>query len=123
MIWLWSGFHSEEIAELVRQTWSTDDLLILCPTSLKDFSFILGLHSDLQPNFYSERIEIRGEWDDITLGALELQLTQNKAKHNHPGPWGFSLKKPVLGLFTSGTTSGKHRLILYSKENIQDSLN
>lgn len=52
-------------------------------------------------------IECVGEWDD----ALKLQ----SGDQTYP-------ERPVLGLFTTGTSAGETKLVLYSKANIRASL-
>ncbi len=98
---LWKGYHGVKIRDLIARVWSRDDeLLILCPPQIDPTPFLHFLppterlwHGELQPGLVSEPL----------------------APVVYPSV-------PVLGLFTSGTTSGKPELVLYSKANIRSSL-
>jgi acyl-coenzyme A synthetase/AMP-(fatty) acid ligase len=107
MICLWRGFHSLELPELIQNTWERNQLLILCPPFLKDFSFIKGLPHD--------EIELIGDWDPESQYFVEREFQSSREDFEFP-------QTPVFGVFTTGTTNGSPRLILYSKENIINSL-
>jgi predicted hotdog family 3-hydroxylacyl-ACP dehydratase len=99
---LWRGYHSNELVQKLKHCWDHEELLILVPTQLKDFSFL---------NLFPEAdLQLHGEWS---------------GKPNSP-PQAIKAatldKNVVLGVFTSGTSSGQSRLVLYTKENILASL-
>lgn len=108
MIRIWRGFHSPKLLDLVRDALDQKHLLVLVAPTHKDFSFL-----SLLPD---GPVELVGDWD----GTDELQaqiFKELKAPRQNSFP-----ETPVLGVFTSGTTSGYSRLILYSKENLVSSL-
>lgn len=101
-IHVWKGFHSKAIKDLIARVWSGDDeLLILCPPMMESFSG----GEFLPPG----EIEWHGEWSSTTKNIPRVAT-------DYPDV-------PVLGLFTSGTSSGQSKLVLYSKANIRASLN
>jgi acyl-CoA synthetase (AMP-forming)/AMP-acid ligase II len=106
MIYIWRGFHNLELMELIDLAWKKGDLLVLCPNYVKDFDFVLGLPRG--------PIQLVGAWDEVNRRLLEVVILERKFQ---PYP-----QYPALGVFTTGTTSGKPRLILYSKNNIISSL-
>ena len=96
---LWKGHHSAAFAKLFRETWNSDDqLLIACPPILQDFSFL----DQLPPG----EVFFAGEW--------QLPLPANT---NRQGARGYPAR-PSFGVFTTGTTRDLPKLILYTKENI-----
>jgi acyl-CoA synthetase (AMP-forming)/AMP-acid ligase II len=96
---LFKGHHSPAFAKLFRETWhSEDQLLIACPPVLQDFSFL----SQLPPG----EIFFAGEW------RLPLPANIKRA-----GARGYPAR-PSFGVFTTGTTREQPKLILYTKENI-----
>lgn len=102
---LWRGSQNTELLKLIEDSWKTDQLLILCPLHLKDFSFC---------KFFPE-IEFIGDWEGQDLGKITEQLN----------PQAFvdvKMKKALFGIFTSGTQTGRPQLVFYSKENILSSL-
>lgn len=101
MIFLWKGYHSETLLKCLQKGWEKDDLVILCPPLLKDFSFL----KFLPPG----EVKQIGEW------STKLDLNPLRENIQYP-------EQPVLGVFTSGTISGSPRLVLYSKRNIETSL-
>ena len=109
MIRLWRGFHSPELLSAVRDAWSTNELLVLCPPYLESFNFCRHLPEGA--------IELGGEWGDLRLPSLALSSSSSspEARPKYSA-------KPVLGVFTSGTVSGEPRLVLYTRENINASL-
>ena len=98
---LWKGYHSESLRGLLAQTWANDELLILTPPFLKDLDFVCQLPAG--------EIEFCGEW-----AGLEIERESFESRE-YP-------VAPVLGVFTTGTVSGLPRLVLYSKANIESSL-
>jgi acyl-coenzyme A synthetase/AMP-(fatty) acid ligase/predicted hotdog family 3-hydroxylacyl-ACP dehydratase len=105
MIHLWRGFHHSDLRDLLAQAWEKNETVILIPQHIKDFSFMKTIAR--------ENLKFHGEWTDgLKNQFLDLaQTTQNPV-------W----QKAILGVFTSGTSSGLARLVLYSKENVQASL-
>ncbi len=102
MIHMWRGHHSEELIHTLEQSWMDNDLFIVCPHSMRDFSFIKYLPK--------EEISFEGAWDRDS--AINIQ----------PENPGLYPARPVLGVFTSGTTSPHPKLVLYSKDNVESSL-
>jgi len=101
-IHLWKGFHSKEVQDLIARVWSRDDeLLILCPPLMETF-----MGGEFLP---PGEIEWHGDW-------LATPKDLPRVATDYPDV-------PVLGLFTSGTSSGQSKLVLYSKANIRASLN
>ena len=94
------SYHSEALLSLVRKSWEVEDLLIICPPHLENFDWVLYLPE--------------GEIEWIGLVAPE-QIGPRLSS-------GLFNEKPVLGVFTSGTVSGRPRLVLYTKKNIESSL-
>ncbi|MCX6112084.1 MAG: AMP-binding protein [Proteobacteria bacterium] len=94
----WRGYHSPEILSLIRETWENDDLLILCPPSLNDVDYLAAFLPSGEATFC-------GDWNNDKK-PLTCSYSQG-----YPKP-------PVLGVFTTGTTSTRPRLVLYSKYNI-----
>ncbi len=78
---LWKDYHSPQLSEEVAAAWRGDHLLVVCPPTLKDTSFM-------------QVLENQQSWPD----------------------------QPVLGVFTSGTLATSPRLVLYSRKNIESSL-
>ena len=110
MIRIWRGFHSKELLGLIQQSWKNDELLILCPPGLKDFSFLEFLPAG--------EVKMAGDWSGAAIQPLPEQLSENRKTHKARYP-----SNPILGVFTSGTSSGAPRLVLYSKENLEFALN
>ena len=94
----WKGYHGPEIFELIKRTWENNDLLILCPPAMKDVSYLGPFLPDRETVFYGFRDD-----EDKRITCL--------CRQEYP-------EKPVLGVFTTGTTRIQPRLVLYSKENI-----
>jgi acyl-coenzyme A synthetase/AMP-(fatty) acid ligase len=105
LIHLWRGYHNEKLLELLKSSWENGDLVILIPLQLKDFSFSKKIES--------KKIHFHGDWSD----DLKNQVLDFEIKETHS-----DLGNAVLGVFTSGTTTGINRLIFYSKENVTSSL-
>ncbi len=108
---LWKGYHGEEPARLVAHAWDSEDLLVLCPPMLKDFSFLRALPVD--------ELILRGHWSEFERAALPNLCGVHSSSYQGPTSLPF---KPVLGVFTSGTMSAFPRLVLYSKENVRAAL-
>ncbi len=103
---IWRGYHSNSVRGLIESTWNNHDLLVLCPPILNSFEFVSLLPEGV--------IELCGEWQksdrQVIMGIERRQ----------PAPAYPSL--PVMGLFTSGTSNGVPKLVLYSRENIESSV-
>ncbi len=97
-ILIWKGFHHETMYDLFKLCWDKNYLLICCPPSLKDFSFTKHLPQG--------DISFCGKWPE---GTPQIEHTRENTKYPD---------EPVLGIFTTGTTRAKPRLVLYSKENV-----
>lgn len=105
MIRLWRGWHQRDLPALLSKSWSADELLILCPYSLSDFSFV---------RFLPEApVLVVGDWDLTSAQNIQANCIRVPTEYS---------KKPVLGVFTTGTVSGNPRLVLYSKENVEEAL-
>lgn len=100
-IYVWSGQHSGEIRELIKQVYlSESDLLVLCPPRVKDVS-------DWLPILPSGEVEFRGE-------LAHLPPTRHTGPAVYPVP-------PKFGLFSTGTENGA-KLILFTNENFEASV-
>jgi hypothetical protein len=105
---LWRGFHHPELPELIAYAWEFEELLILCPPVLPNHYWIESLPA--------ESIEFRGDWREEDQKVLkEIHAQPKKTSPSFP-------EKPVFGVFTSGTLNRNPRLVLYSKANIQTSI-
>ena len=100
----WKGYHSPELFSLVRQSWRESELLILCPPLLHDFSF-----AECLPE--GERVFFGDFTDDEKVRLNQVPASKDEFPKN-----------VVLGVFTSGTMSATPRLALYTKKNIESSL-
>jgi len=109
MIRVWRGFHSEELSTFIQQSWTGDDLLIVCPPGLKSFDFFEHLPTG--------QIQMVGDWTDAPVQPSKAQLAKAGKRGSISYP-----AAPILGVFTSGTVSGSPRLVLYSKENVEFAL-
>ena len=107
MVHLWRGTHHQESPTLLKKYWEAGELLILVPPYHRDFQFL-----QMFPEF-----ELHGEWPEDLKKAT--QQTPRELKPSEKS----ILETAVLGVFTSGTTSGVNRLVFYSKENVVSSLN
>lgn len=108
---LWKGYHSEELPEIISAAWKREELLVLCPPLLQDFSFLGALPV--------EELNMRGHWSEFERAALKNISGAFSAAYDGPTPLPFT---PVLGVFTSGTISSSPRLVLYSKANVRAAL-
>jgi hypothetical protein len=106
---LWRGFHHAELVQLLKVSWQENHLVLLIPSYLQDFSFL--------KTFALDQVSFHGDWPAETRekalaqGARELSAAEIGLRD-----------QAVLGVFTSGTSSGSNRLVLYSRENILASL-
>jgi len=103
-IFLWKGYHSPEIHNIIASAWNDGNLAIFLPPTQDDFSFVTRLPAG--------ELVARGEWAPHELEILASLPRQNPV---FPTP-------PVLGLFSSGTSGAQPKLVLYSKANIEFSL-
>jgi acyl-CoA synthetase (AMP-forming)/AMP-acid ligase II len=102
---LWRGYHEAQLLSEIQNAWDHNELLILCPPLLNDFSFVNCLPEG--------EVECCGDWTDSLVVNQKTKF--RSSIKDYP-------VQPVLGVFTSGTLSGHPRLILYSKENIESSI-
>ncbi len=101
---LYKGYHSPQLPTLLTSSLEKRELFIFCPPSLNDFSFVQLLPAG--------ELVLHGEWT-----ALEKQHLSEVPRQTPPYP-----QTPILGLFTSGTSSQGLKLVMYSMENIEASL-
>lgn len=94
------SYHSEQVLPLIQDSWQSGTPLIFCPPHLDDFTWL----KDLPPGELEWHGDLRGP-----------RLVDRANETAYPEP-------PILGVFTSGTVSGHPRLVLYSKANIESSL-
>ena len=105
MVHLWRGFHQPELPSLLTRAWKQNELVILLPPHLKEFSFFKKLAA--------EDLEFHGQWsEDLKDQCKKLCGSQTNTE----------IKNLAIGVFTSGTSTGINRLVFYSKENILASL-
>lgn len=108
---LWKGYHGGHLSGLIASAWEREQLLILCPPMLQDFSFLRALPV--------EELHMAGAWTEFERASLKTLSGLHEASFDGPTKLPF---KPVLGVFTSGTMSTSPRLVLYSKANLRASL-
>ena len=109
-IYVYSGHHSNELFEGLKKSWSENHLFILCPPKLDHFNWIRVLPKG--------KIHILGDFSSHAIAEiLKEQKVLNECDEQIVYP-----DVPVLGVFTSGTVSGSPRLSLYSKNNVEKSL-
>ncbi|MCC6137347.1 MAG: acyl--CoA ligase [Bdellovibrionaceae bacterium] len=104
-VFLWKGYHNKHLSERIAYVWDNTQCMIFLPPALQDFSFVSYLPTG--------PIECLGEW---TSEELDSVRSQYRSDNLFP-------ESPVFGLFTSGTSGGKQKLVFYSKRNIEFSLN
>lgn len=102
-LYVWRGYHDSKLVSLLRRSLQAEDLLICLPMFQRDVSFL--------QLFPESQTELHGEWP-----------TDLRAKISWGALWPEQLQKARFGVFTSGTTSGKGRLIFYSAENVRFSV-
>lgn len=112
-ITLWRGFHSKDLQSFIQRAWKRDELLILCPPSLSDFSFLKFFPEES----VFDNLVLAGDWETHAVEAFQSARSSIQFSR---GPFP---TEAVLGVFTSGTVSGAPRLVLYSKQNVEFSLN
>jgi hypothetical protein len=106
MVHLWRGTHHQELPVLLKKFWESGELVILVPQYHRDFQFL-----QMFPEF-----ELHGEWPEEIKKYTQQNPRELKDSEKQ------IIASAVLGVFTSGTTSGVNRLVLYSKENVTSSL-
>lgn len=97
------GRHGAEVRSLIEQAWAGEICLVLVPPrplKIKSFFSFFG----------NQPIKFQGDWEDQLMSH---SLTDQKDVI----PEDIS-----FGLFSSGSTNKKDRLILYTKKNIQSAL-
>lgn len=99
---LWRGYHAPDTMDVVRRAWEEGELLVLCPPALADFGFL--------ESFPRADYRFSGEWS-----RGEPPLPRRHADVPFP-------EQPVYGLFTTGTTRERPKLVLYSRRNVEASL-
>lgn len=97
-IFIWRGYQSEDAYTFFKFCWDNDHLLICTPPNLTDFSFVRALPTG--------EVAFCGSWERVMPTIVQ-------ADGGAPYP-----DSPVLGVFTTGTTRHKPKLVLYSKANI-----
>ena len=106
MIYLWRGGHSPELLHLLLSCWQQNQLLILCPDQLQDFTFLTA--------WPQTELFFCGEWSFGAIQSIKKITSVSR-------PESFAAA-PQLGVFTSGTSTGCPRLVLYSRQNVMSSL-
>ncbi len=99
LIRLWRGTHGEGFRDAFRESSERGDLLIACPPARIDDSFVALLPAG--------EIQQVGDWPE-RLGRPA-------------GPAPVYPERPVLGVFTTGTTGSPQKLVLYAKRNVEAS--
>jgi predicted hotdog family 3-hydroxylacyl-ACP dehydratase len=101
-ILLHPGFHSKETFACIARAWDDEELLILCPPRVTQFEFLKYLPEG--------PLTWLGDWTGRTPSqparSTEVEFPE----------------RPLLGVFTTGTSRGEPRLVLYSRKNILSSL-
>lgn len=106
-IYLWRGHHGPEFQRLFAKSWDRGDLLIACPPTDLEPTFVQGLPEGL--------IECVGDWSSDFAATLPERRGEAPV---YPDT-------PILGVFTTGTTRATQKLVLYSRRNVmasQDSI-
>jgi hypothetical protein len=109
MIHVWRGFHHRDLVELLSASWQSKELVVLVPPYLRDFSFL--------QIFPTGEISFCGEWPEDVLKKAQAILPRDLKTQEKE-----ILSQAMLGVFTSGTSSGQSRLVFYSQKNVQSSL-
>jgi hypothetical protein len=98
--------------KLIQEVLLSNKILISIPPYLRDFSFI-KIFAD---QFNENEIQFYGDWpEEIKMFIFQNFKLASTAK--------VDLSKIKVGVFTSGTLSGKPRLVLYTLDNIKSSVN
>lgn len=103
---LWRGYHSAALLDLLNDACQGKSLLILCPPHLKSYEFL-----DFLP---PGEVSLVGEWEKEDKAKAESKASSRKTA-DYP-------TLPQVGVFTSGTMSFVPNLVLFSKENVEHSL-
>lgn len=109
---LWRGHHSQKLFQWIDQAWKGQAQLVIVPPLLNDFSFL---------KLWNGPLQLEGHWSDLQIQTLSNNRTSDKegdltsVASNWP-------TDTCMGLFTSGTLSGKPRMVLFTKENLTVSL-
>lgn len=103
-IYLWKGYHSKELNELLQLSWNNNDLIILCPPYIECIDFFL-------PLLPSGKVQFIGNWSDVLISKVHTSIAEEYREI------------PVLGVFTTGTTRDTPKLVLYSKKNVSTTIN
>lgn len=104
---LYCGHHSEELLQILSQSWKNKELVILVPPSLQSFTFL--------ELFSKDEVQFHGDF-------TESSSFKFREDSHHQVPADEVLHQARLGVLTSGTSSGNPRLVLYSETNIESSL-
>ena len=112
-VFLYRGCHSQELFEILKSSWQLNDFVLLVPLQIKDFSFLQILQA------IGKEINYVGQWPEELKASAESILSIEQSVRTQDDA---VLAQAVVGVFTSGTTSGRPRLVFYSKENILSSL-
>lgn len=105
---LWRGLHDLQLLHWIDQAWKNRCQLVIVPPTIRDFSFLKK---------WKGKIQYEGSWlEELKLNKLNESSEQENAEE---GLWP---EDTVIGLFTSGTSSGTPRLSLFTKENLLYSL-
>lgn len=99
VIRLWRGTHGEGFRDAFAESIAKGDLLIACPPAPLDPGFL--------PLLPAGRIHQVGEWTE------RLERPDGETPE-YP-------ERPVLGVFTTGTTNASQKLVLYSRRNVEAS--
>lgn len=91
-IHVWSGYHSDSFRDLFSHCATHDELLICCPPLHQDFSFLEALPE----------------------GPIQFYGVAKQERSS----WGTYPERPILGVFTTGSTRSTPKLVLYTKENL-----
>jgi acyl-coenzyme A synthetase/AMP-(fatty) acid ligase len=98
---LWKELHSFELYQDVQDAWKEKKLVILCPENLDRFDYFKWLP--------------KGE---VTLKGAGWTKRPSLADLGSKSSGYEGKDRPILGVFTSGTSS-EPKLVLYSKKNIE----
>lgn len=112
-VFIYRGLHSKKLYELLKENWESNNFILLLPLQIKDFSFLHILKA------ISTEMHFVGEWThELKIRAYEAELKEQVIKPAEQT----ILSQAALGIFTSGTSTGKPKLVFYSKQNILSSL-
>ncbi len=100
-IYFWKGHHSPTLLPTLTESWSEKCCVIICPPYIEDTSY-------LYPYLPTATIHHIGSWTD-------KKTLKNSTDIHYP-------QLPILGVFTTGTTRQKPKLVMYSKKNLTTTL-